>query len=198
MKALLLLAATMALVRPAWTQDEFPRSDIQSDIPLAEAIRRVNRAHPAPQPLTEDEVVAAVGAIKLTKPQISEEVYRIYQRVIDERIIPAGVSFSHVSEWRTQFGQFKVDWLNLNLMPLGPLGRKDEKMGHGFNYRIRARFISSRPLTQEEQRQMQEETKQLRKLQDAIDGLEPAGAASQSQPAASQAVQTSKAAGSGR
>src|SRR4051794_19930607 len=40
------------------------RPDIDTDIPLASAVRRANAQFPDVQPLTEEEVIAAVRAIK--------------------------------------------------------------------------------------------------------------------------------------
>jgi hypothetical protein len=141
----------------ALAQDKEMRADIEKDIPLVEAIRRVNEQYPDVQPLTEQEVVAAVQAIKLQHPDIKEAIYKIYQRVAKEKVLPRGMYFSRIPGWHTQYGHFEVDWKDLTLTSL-PVGTKDEKIGSGYNYRIRARFISSRPLTESEQKAMKERT----------------------------------------
>jgi len=121
------------------------REDIEHDIPLADAIKEANERYPSRQPLTEDEVIAAVRAMKLKDPDISEAIYKIYQRVANERILPRGMFFSHIGMWTTEYGHFVVDWKDLSLMPLPP-GTKDPDIGYGYNYRIRARFISWEPV----------------------------------------------------
>jgi hypothetical protein len=60
-------------------------------------------------------VVAAVRAIKVAHPDISDAVYDIYQRVVNERVLPKGMYFSHISAWRNQYGSFEVDWKDLTL-----------------------------------------------------------------------------------
>ncbi len=49
----------------------------------------------------------------------------------------------------TDTEHFDVDWKDLTLTALPP-GSRDPEIGYGFNYRVRARFISSRPLTEQE------------------------------------------------
>ena len=85
------------------------------DIPLAEAILRANQQFPDVQPLTEEEVIAAMRAIKLEYPDISDSVYQIYQRVVNERVLPKGMYFSHIPAWHTKYGHFEVDWKDLTL-----------------------------------------------------------------------------------
>jgi hypothetical protein len=188
MKTLATLITMMVLTLPvsARAQNNEMRADIDKDIPLAEAIRRANKQFPDVQPLTEQEVIAAVRAIRLKHPQITEAVYEIYQRVLKERVLPRGMYFSHVPAWHTRYGHFEVDWKDLTLTSL-PAQTKDEKIGYGFNYRIRARFISSRPLTEAEAKEMQESAK-----------VQPDGPANESQPVRSETNRTSSAAGSRR
>ena len=161
------------------------RADIDKDIPLAEAIRRANKQFPDVQPLTQEEVIAAVRAIKLEHPEIKEAIYEIYQRVIKERVLPKDMYFSHIPAWHTEHGHFEVDWKDLTLRPL-PVGTEGEKIG--FNYRIRARFISSRPLTEAEAKAMNDSAKVA----------EPDSPANGSQPIRSETNRTSSAAGSRR
>jgi hypothetical protein len=136
------------------------RADMDKDIPLAEAILQANEQFPDVQPLTEEEVIAAVRAIKLEFPDIKESVYQIYQRVVNERVLPKGMYFSHIPAWHTKYGHFEVDWKDLTLDSVHA-GIKGEKPGYGFNYRIRARFISSRPLTEAEAKEMRERAKMV-------------------------------------
>jgi hypothetical protein len=141
--------------------DEKMRPDIDQDIPLAEAIRRANEQFPDAQPLTEDEVIAAVQAIKLKHPDIKEDIYETYMRVARERVLPKNMYFSLITSWSTQYGVFRVDWKDLTLRGRAAtaeeseeilskvpgnlkVSRKEFRVG-GFNYRIRARFVSSQP-----------------------------------------------------
>ncbi len=123
---------------PSPAEDPAIREDIDKDIPLAEALRRANQQFPDAQPLTEEEVIAAVRNIKQKHPDIPEDFYRTYQRVVNEHILPRGMYFSQIRGWQTELGHFDVDWKDLTLITL-PVGSK----GPCFNYRIRARFISS-------------------------------------------------------
>jgi hypothetical protein len=52
--------------------------------------------------------------------------------------------FSQVPGWVTEHGTFEVDWKDLTL-DYDRAGIGGEKPGAIFNYRIRARFISSGP-----------------------------------------------------
>jgi hypothetical protein len=70
---------------------------------------------PDRQPLTEDEVIAAVKAIKLTHPDIKPEVFDTYMRVVKERVLPKGMYFGHITSWSTEYGRFQVDWKDLCL-----------------------------------------------------------------------------------
>ena len=151
MKILATIVIALVLTLPAsmLAQSKDIRADIDKDIPLAEAVRQANEQFPSAQPLTEQEVIAAVRAIKLEHPDISEPIYQIYQRVVKENLLPRGVYFSHISEWHTPYGHFQVDWKDLTLTSL-PVGSKDDKIGYGYNYRIRATFVSSQPLTETE------------------------------------------------
>lgn len=158
---LLLTLALLTFSAPAPAEDKEMRPDIDKDIPLAEAIRRANVQFPDAQPLTEEEVIAAVRAIKLTHPDIKADVYEVYMRVVRERVLPKDMFFSRITGWSTQYGAFKVDWKDLAFR--GRVANADEsaeilsklpnnikvsspsfRLG-GFGYRIRARFISAEP-----------------------------------------------------
>ena len=144
----------------ALAADHEMREDIDKDTPLAEAINRANQqfhdffgAELSEQeypPLTEEEVVAAVMAIKAKQPEIKDPVLRIYQRIIEERVLPRGMYFG----WTTGYAPgpdltvfVKVDWRDLILMPL-PIGSEDSEIGRGYGYRVRDKFV--RPFTKPE------------------------------------------------
>jgi serine/threonine protein kinase/formylglycine-generating enzyme required for sulfatase activity len=128
--------------RPAGAPET--REDIDKDIPLAEALHRANERFPDPQPLTEEEVIAAVRNIKQKHPDIPDAVYQAYQRVVSEHMLPKGMYFSQIPGWVTEHGTFEVDWKDLTL-DCDRAGVGAEKPGTVFNYRIRARFVSSEP-----------------------------------------------------
>ena len=156
MKTLVTLISLLALTFAGLANEE-TRLDIDKDIPLAEGIRRANEQFACTPPLTEEEVIAAVQAIKLEDPEIKEAIYEIYQRVAKERVLPKAMYFSRIQSWgpSEEGYMFKVDWKDLTLTSL-PVGPKDEKIGYGYRYRLRARFISSRQLTKEERQTFQE------------------------------------------
>ena len=136
-------------------------ADIQpldKDIPLTEGIQKANEMFPDSQPLTEAEVIAAVKAIKLTHPDIKQDVYDTYMRVVKERVLPKGMYFSRITSWSTEYGRFQVDWKDLCLegriateserkemlskIPRVKVSGGEMRVG-GFAYRIRARYVSS-------------------------------------------------------
>lgn len=168
------MIVALALTALAQAQTREIRADIEQDIPLAEGIRRANEQFPDAEPLTEQEVIAAVQAIKLKCPEIEATTYEVYQRVVQERVLPKGMYFSRITAWHTPDGHFVVDWKDLTLQGRH-VAMTDEQKGEllkkvfgvnstkftpvipnqgvvlgGFNYRIRARFISSQPLTEGE------------------------------------------------
>jgi hypothetical protein len=154
MKTLVYVLILLAVSIPKQAQAQM-RPDIDQDIPLAKAIKQANRDFPDLQPLTEDEVIAAVRAIKIHDSRISDAVYKVYQRVVKERVLPRGMYFSHIPRWQTKYGHFEVDWKDLTFDP-EHAGIKELRPGTGYNYRIRARFISSRPLTEKEAKEMRD------------------------------------------
>jgi len=156
MKTLTTLIALFLLAVPTYATDSMKPLD--KDIPLSEGIRQANELSPDSQPLTEDEVVAAVKAIKLTHPDIKQDVYGIYMRVVNERVLPKGMYFTYITSWNTEYGRFEVDWKDLCLqgrvateqetkeilskMPVGMKMTGGKMRVGGFGYRIRARFVS--------------------------------------------------------
>jgi hypothetical protein len=155
MKALITFITLLLLTLPTYAADEMKPLD--KDIPLSEGVRQANELFPDRQPLTEDEVIAAVKAIKLTHPDMKEDVYDTYMRVVNERVLPKGMYFRRIALWNTEYGRFQVDWEDLCLqgrvatererseilsrMPFGMKSQGEVRVG-GFAYRIRARFVS--------------------------------------------------------
>jgi len=159
MKTIAALFALIILALPSAAQQDMKPLD--KDIPLAEGIQQANAFFSDMQPLTEQEVVAAVKAIKLMHPDIKTNVYQIYTRIVTDRVWPKGMYFRQITNWNTQYGMTHVDWLDICLefdQPLTPEERKEAlaslpkgfvvadpnnmKKG-GFAYRIRSRFVSS-------------------------------------------------------
>jgi hypothetical protein len=161
MKTIATLITLLVLTLPSLADPEM--RPLAKDIPLSEGIRQANELFPDLQPLTEQEVVAAVQAIKLTHPDIKEEVYETYMRVVREKVLPKGMYFSRITAWNTKYGRFQVDWKDLCLeghvataeekkeallkMPANIKLSGEVRVG-GFSYRIRARFVSSTQPTQ--------------------------------------------------
>ena len=54
-------------------------------------------------------MIAAVRSIKVTHPDLPESVFRVFQRVGDERLLPKGMYFSHTAKFRTASGEIEVD-----------------------------------------------------------------------------------------
>ena len=84
-------------------------------------------------------------------------------------LINVFAKYEKATGWQTQYGFFDVDWWDLNLLldkpPAAlPLTRlpadikieNPEKGNRLFSYRIRSRFVSSRPLTKAEARSMKD------------------------------------------
>jgi len=161
MKTLVSLIALFLQALPSHATERTQPGEMQpldKDIPLAEGIRQANQLFPDAQPLTEDEVIAAVRAIKLIHRGIKPDVYETYMRVVNERVLPRGMYFLRITSWSTEHGRFQVDWKDLCLAGRVPTAEEkrdvvtrslwrvlDEdaiRVG-GFGYRIRARFVSS-------------------------------------------------------
>ena len=130
------------------------RKDIDQDIPLARAINRANLEFRNEEPLTEEEVIAAIRDIKARHPDMEEAARRVFERVAKERVLPKGMSFSHISGWETDTDYHHVDWQDLQL-DYKEAGIKDAKKGAGFTFRIRNVILSSRPLSEEEKKARQ-------------------------------------------
>jgi len=113
MNTIVTLITLLLLTLPGFAAEQMKPLD--KDIPLAEGIRQANELFPDAQPLTEEEVIAAVKAIKLKHPDIKPDVYETYMRVVKERVLPKGMYFSRITSWTTEYGRFQVDWKDLCL-----------------------------------------------------------------------------------
>jgi len=154
MKIITALFTLLVLALPATANVQMQPND--KDVPLADAIRHANELFPDSQPLTEDEVIAAVKTIKLTNPDMKQVVYDAYTRVVKERVLPKGMYFNRITTWNTEYGRFQVDWMDLCLegrvattvekqeaLSKMPANMKvsGEVRVEGFEYRLRSRFI---------------------------------------------------------
>jgi hypothetical protein len=90
MRTFVTLIALLVLTLPSLGDVE-TRPDIDKDIPLAEGIRRANEQFADVQALTEQEVIAAVQALKLKHSDIKDDVYETYMKVAKERVLPRGM-----------------------------------------------------------------------------------------------------------
>ncbi len=154
MKTIVALMTLMVLTLPSVAQLETKPSD--KDIPLAEAVRQANELWPDIKPLTEQEVVAAVKAIKVLNPDINDSAYQTYMRIVREKVLPKGMIFRRITSWTTKDGQYVVDWLDLCycgrvateqernefLSKLPANVKATEYWVGGFEYRLRSQFIS--------------------------------------------------------
>ncbi len=119
------------------------RGNIDQPMLLAEAIKAFNEAHPDPSPLTVDEVVAAIRSIKVAHPDIHPWIYEQYQRVADEKVLLPGFYLSRMTTLASEGWLYSVDWRDLTFDLLDSHKPPPDFKGWGFNYRIRARFISA-------------------------------------------------------
>jgi len=121
------------------------RPDLDKPIALAKAVEEFNKKYPDNNPLTEAEVIAAVRQIRRRHPNIPDEIFELYQKVVEERVLPPGFYLSHMSLLIDGDWEYEVDWKDLTLEVLPQHKLPPELKLKGFNYRIRARFISSKP-----------------------------------------------------
>jgi hypothetical protein len=120
------------------------RSDIEKPVPLDKAVEEFNKKYPDKNPLTEAEVIAAVRQIRRRHPTIPDEIFELYQKVADKRILPPGFYLSHMTRLIDGDWEYEVDWKDLTFEALPQHNFPPELKLRGFNYRIRARFISSK------------------------------------------------------
>ena len=127
----------------------------QKDMPLEKALAEFNETTPGTDPLTMDEVIAAIRVIRVKNPDLHPKIADFYRRVAEEKILPAGMCFTYGDLWLTPNGyRATVDWRDLVLMPIAGT-RKDPDVKIGYGYRIRERFISSRPLSEKEREMLE-------------------------------------------
>jgi len=132
--------------------------DITKEMPLGEAIDTYNQRYPDANPLTAAEVIAAIRNWDKKRHPVNDATYALYLRVAEERILPCGMYFSRITRLMDFKYAYEVDWKDLTLTSI-PEGQKDPEIGFGYNYRIRARYISSRPLTVEEKELFEQRNK---------------------------------------
>jgi hypothetical protein len=146
----------MAVGAEARGQHELPKRDklgriVHPPTSLAEAVKAFNaEAATDPigkdqSPLTEDEVIASIrGWIRKEQP-ISDEDYKVFQKIAEERQFPEGAYLHEFTGWSGYNDMhFDVWWVDLRI---------DTPDGKRLGHRIRARMIRSRPLTEAERKQ---------------------------------------------
>ena len=154
MKTIIALFTLLALTLSASAGMETQPYD--KDVPLADAIRHANELFPDSQPLTEQELIAAVYDIKSSHPDIKGDTYNTYMRIVTEKVFPKGMFFKQITNLNNENGRFQVDWMDLCLqgrvataeekqemlskMPANIKVSGEMRVG-GFEYRLRSRFI---------------------------------------------------------
>ena len=121
----------------------------KTDVSIAEAVKQFNvRAQEnavgkTQPPLTPDEVLAAIrGWIPGEHPGCEIFLPR-FNKIAETEIIPAGSFLDFIPGWVGYKGyDYKVWWIDL-FVP----GTDEQKIAHhwGYNFRLRAQMISSRP-----------------------------------------------------
>jgi len=162
MKTIIALFTLLALVLSASAGMETKPYD--KDVPLADAIRDANKIFRDSQPLTEQEVIAAVYNIKSSHPDIKSETYNAYLRIAKEKVFPKGMFFNQITNLTGENGSFQVDWLDLSFEGRLPTEAEKQELEKerqaylsklptnikmsfgemsvgGFEYRLRSRFI---------------------------------------------------------
>lgn len=90
-------------------------------------------------PLTEDEVVAAIRGWKCEEEKADEKTYRIYQRIADSRVLPAGAELGFHFHWyhfhEHDEYEFLVWWIDLDVMT---------SKNTGYTFRIRDERLDRR------------------------------------------------------
>lgn len=120
------------------------RADIDRDIPLAEAVTRANEQLGVVPPLTEDEIIAAVHALKIRHPKIREAAFKIFERITTERVLPRGVYVTRSSGFLTPDAYFDMECIELELRFDHAASDDPMLKGRGSTCGIRERFLSYR------------------------------------------------------
>jgi len=93
-----------------------------------------------PAPLTEDEVIAAIGGWNREKQKIDDTTYRTFREIADARVLPPGATLRFSSFWHQDAEQdeyeFLVWWIDLDVMT----GENT-----GYTFRIRDATLDRRP-----------------------------------------------------
>jgi len=143
------------------------------DVSVAEAVKEFNqRAQQDPvgktqPPLTEDELVAAIrGWIPDEHPGCGPFLAS-FKKVAATGVLPVGIYLNFVPGWKGYNGyDYCVWWIDL-FVP----GTPEQQAQHhwGYNFRLRAQMISSRPHqhTAEDEREQEFMREALKHLNDA-------------------------------
>lgn len=154
------------------------RENIESEMPLEDAIADFNEAYPDANPLTVGEVVASIRHMRSVYPDMSDAMFELYQSVADRKVLPKGMYFSRMTRLTDGDFSYGVVWMDLTWTAL-PNGESDPVLGSGFNHRVRARFVSSRELSEEEKANQERARvdmvrvmkERIRELQEEVGGL---------------------------
>jgi hypothetical protein len=116
----------------------FAQEKAKKGVPLLEAVEMFNsRADEDPigalqEPLTTDEVVAAIRLWDRKRSRIEDATWNVFLRIADERIMPDNASLKFISECKNCNGyDCDVWWIDLQV----------GEGARGYSYRIRDRKI---------------------------------------------------------
>ncbi len=136
-----------------------PNAVSGTHVALSKALTDFNFSYPDNNPLTEEEVIAAIRNMKSTYPEMSDEMFEFFQQVVDKRVLPEGMEFQRSDSLISHGYFFEVDWKDL-VWKTPTKGKPHPELGWGFTLRIRERFISSREMTDEEKAEMERRNNQ--------------------------------------
>jgi hypothetical protein len=111
---------------------EIKLSDAVADFNRKASSERIGKTQPA---LTEDEVVAAIRCWDRKRYSVSDEVYSLYLRIADTRMMPKNAMLSYTSGLESDGYHFEVWWIYLDVTLASDTG---------FSYRLRSQIIRCR------------------------------------------------------
>jgi hypothetical protein len=129
-----------------------------SEIPISQAVSEFNaiaskddigKNEPI---LSPDEVISSIrGIVDDQISPMNSEYKKTFQHISDSGVLPANSRLGFTTQWSNYQGyDFKVWWIDLFIKPEDP-SKLPKELRLGYNFRIRARFISSTPTMKTEQ-----------------------------------------------
>ena len=90
--------------------------DITKEIRLAEAVAAFNQEYPDPNPLTEDEVIAAIRNWKKDLHPVPDAIHALYLQVAEKRVLPRGMYFKRIAGLRDLPSRHEEQIRNLEIL----------------------------------------------------------------------------------